>query len=154
MHKKTREGNKNPKAHWKLCTRCQKGDCGVVGWSMRQSGVYIASVGSLSGQCINAVRTRAASEMSRLVTRVRMINLTVRPMLAGHVRTSTGPVWMTKLHPRPDTKERLSGHSTLKHQKTEENLQKSNFSQVSFRTRMYNPLITQSENISKLNRDI
>jgi hypothetical protein len=38
--------------------------------------------------------------------------------------------------------------------KLEENLQKNNFSKVSFRTRMYNPLIAQSESISKLSRDI
>jgi hypothetical protein len=33
-------------------------------------------------------------------------------------------------------------------------LHKNNFSKVSFRTRMYNPLIAQSESISKLSRDI
>jgi hypothetical protein len=42
---------------------------------------------------------------------------------------------------------------TEKH-KTEEKFAEFNFSQVSFRTRMYNPLITQSESISKLSRDI
>jgi hypothetical protein len=35
--------------------------------------VYIASVGSPSRWCINAVWTHAASEMSRLVARVRTI---------------------------------------------------------------------------------
>jgi hypothetical protein len=39
-------------------------------------------------------------------------------------------------------------------QKTEEEFAEFNFSQVSFRTRIYNPLITQSESISKLSRDI
>jgi hypothetical protein len=39
-------------------------------------------------------------------------------------------------------------------QKTEEKFTEFNFSQVNFRTHMYNPLITQSESISKLSRDI
>jgi hypothetical protein len=39
-------------------------------------------------------------------------------------------------------------------QKTEEKIAEFNFFQVSFRTLMYNPLITQSESISKLRRDI
>jgi hypothetical protein len=39
-------------------------------------------------------------------------------------------------------------------EKTEENFTEIKFSQVSVRTCMYNQLITQSESISKLNRDI
>jgi hypothetical protein len=39
-------------------------------------------------------------------------------------------------------------------QKNEEKFAEFNFSQVSFRTRMHNPLITQSESILKLSRDI
>jgi len=38
--------------------------------------------------------------------------------------------------------------------KLEKNLQKHNFSKVSFKTRIYNPLIAQSDSISKLSRDI
>jgi hypothetical protein len=43
-------------------------------------------------------------------------------------------------------------HFTLKILKLEENLQKNNFSKVSFRICMYNLLIAQSESISKLSR--
>jgi hypothetical protein len=46
-----------------------------------------------------------------------------------------------------------STHNTLKILKLEENLQTNNFSKGSFRTRMYNQQITQSESISKLSRD-
>jgi hypothetical protein len=56
---------------------------------------------------------------------------------------------------------RSSGHKNrfvpmlhTEKQKTEEKIAEFNFFQVSFRTRMYNPLITQSESISKLRRDI
>jgi hypothetical protein len=45
--------------------------------------------------------------------------------------------------------ERPSERFTLKNKKTEEKIAEFNFSQVSFRTRMYNPLITQSKSISK-----
>jgi hypothetical protein len=47
---------------------------------------------------------------------------------------------------------RPSRRSTLKHRKTEENFIEINI--LSLRTRMYNQLITKSESISKLNRDI
>jgi hypothetical protein len=64
--------------------------CGV--WQrMRQSGVYIASVGSPSGRCINIVRTRAALGTSREVAHVRTVLLTVRPVVAAHARTQAGP---------------------------------------------------------------
>jgi hypothetical protein len=67
--------------------------------------------------------------------------------------SSSIPVRTTELHPS-GRQEIPSGRFTLKNRKLRKNLQKSNFSQVSFRTCMYNPLITQSECISKLNRDI
>jgi hypothetical protein len=85
----------------------------------RRAGLFIASVGSPSGWCINTVRTRAASEMSRLVARVQTINLN-RPPDAGRVRPDA-------IKSFPDAKKLQSGRSTLKHLKTEENSQKSNF---------------------------
>jgi hypothetical protein len=70
--------------------------CGV--WErMWQYGVYIASVGSLSGRCINVVRTRAALGTSR------------RPVVAARVRTQAGPVQTIGLHSRPDSKRVPSG---------------------------------------------
>jgi hypothetical protein len=60
-------------------------------------------------------------------------------------------VWPFDLHPS-GRKERPLGRFTLKMQKIEENLQKLIF--LSCRTHMYNQLITQSNSISKLSRDI
>jgi hypothetical protein len=68
--------------------------------------------------------------------------------------SKTGTVRTTELHPS-GRQEGPFGRSTLKHQKKiEENFTEIKFSQVSVRTCMYNQLITQSESISKLNRDI
>jgi hypothetical protein len=58
-------------------------------------GIYIASVGPPLGRYINAIQTRSASEMSRLVAGVWTINLN-RPPDAGR--------------PRPDVKQLSSGH--------------------------------------------
>jgi hypothetical protein len=44
-----------------------------------------------------------------------------------------------------DVRKSSSKHFTLKILKLEENLQKNNFSKGSFRSHMYNQLITQSE---------
>jgi hypothetical protein len=54
----------------------------------------------------------------------------------------------------PDVRIGPSGCFTLKNRRLKKNLQNFNFSQVSFRTRMYNPPITQSGSVSKLSRDI
>jgi hypothetical protein len=51
-------------------------------------------------------------------------------------------------------KERPSECSILKMQKTEEKCTEINFPKVSCKTHMYNQLITQSNSISKLSRDI
>jgi len=47
-----------------------------------------------------------------------------------------------------------SGLSTLKHHKNLEKFIEIKFSQVSVRIHIHNQLITQSERISKINRDI
>jgi len=47
-----------------------------------------------------------------------------------------------------------SKHNTLKILKLEENLQTNNLSKGSVRIRMHNQLITQSESISEIHRDI
>jgi hypothetical protein len=148
-----KEQGKNPKTQ-KTHKLSKKGFCGV-GWSERQSDIYIASVGPQSGRYIDVVRTRAASERSRLVTRVRTINFNCPPD-TGSVRLDVKQLLSERLS---SISVRTSGnylpdapHWNIR--KIEENSQKSNFSQVSFRTRMYKPLITQSESISILNRDI
>jgi hypothetical protein len=46
-------------------TKCQRGDLVGYGGESGDSGVYIASVGSPFGRCINVVRTRAALGTSR-----------------------------------------------------------------------------------------
>jgi hypothetical protein len=52
MYKKTSRDEITPKH--------QKGDLVGYGGESGDSGVYIASVGSPSGRCINVVQTRAA----------------------------------------------------------------------------------------------
>jgi hypothetical protein len=73
------------------------------------SGVYIASVGSPSGRCINVVQTRAALGTSRQVARVWTVLLTVRPVVAARILTEAGPVRTIGLHSRPDSKRVPSG---------------------------------------------
>jgi len=93
-----------PKHQKQSLTKCQRGDLVGYGGESGDSGVYIASVGSPSGQCINVVRTRAALGTSRQVARVRTVLLTVRPVVAARVRTQAGPVRTIGLHSRPDSK--------------------------------------------------
>jgi len=84
-------------------------------WGMvereRRAGFFIASVGSPSGRYIDAVRTRAASKRSRLVTRIRTINFNRPPDIGCarpdvkqlmSVRLSSIPV-RTSRNYRPDT---------------------------------------------------
>jgi len=51
MRKKTRS-NKKPKAHKTLLASCQKERFCGVGWSERQSGVYIYSLGGSPVQMV------------------------------------------------------------------------------------------------------
>jgi hypothetical protein len=143
----------------------------VIVWGMekrmRSTEVYIASVGSPSRRSIYIVRTCVALGTSGQVARVRTVSLTVRLVFVASVQTQPGTVRTIGLHSRQDSKRGPSGplirpdvngdHRDAPHwntRKTEENFTEIKFSQVSVRTRMYNQLITQSENISKRNRDI
>jgi len=139
MHKKTSRDEITPKTPKTITHKMPKSRlCGV--WErMRQSRVYIASVGSPSGRYINIVRTRAALGTSRQVARVW---------------TQSGPVRTIGLHSRPDHLSVWMSIETVRTLRTEtlENWEKFTqikFFKVSFRTCMYKLLITQSESISK-----
>jgi hypothetical protein len=101
MHKKTSRDEITPRHQKQSLTKCQRGDLVGYGGESGESGVYIASVGSPSGRCINVVQTRAALGTSKQVARVRTVLLTVRPEVAARVRTQAGPVRTPRKY-RPD----------------------------------------------------
>jgi hypothetical protein len=68
----TRQEGASKKAKKKTHKKTKRDSNGGVERSCGNQ-VFIDSVGSSSGLCINAIRTRTALEMSRLVVRVRMI---------------------------------------------------------------------------------
>jgi len=98
-------------------------------WGMGENAaawVYIASVGSPSGWCINVVRTRAALGTSRQVARPD--GFTNRLPCGCRTRPDDWAPFPFGLQESTVWTTYPSGRSTLKQQKTEENSQKSNFS--------------------------
>jgi hypothetical protein len=145
MHKKTRKGKIMPKACKKLLTRGQKKTFWWGREKVRQPGIYRACG-------IDAVWMCATLEISRQVVHVRTSNLTVRslvPHTSGREQNCL-PDWATPVQTPGETVQTLNTEK----QKTEEKIAEFNFSQVSFWTRMYNPLIPQSRSITKLSKDI
>jgi len=113
MHKKTRMGEIIPKTRDKSLTRSQKRDFWWGRVRMWRPGAFIEPVGSPSGQLINTVRTRAASETCGQGSRVRTSNLTIWPSeqrASGH----TGVPSSRLIYTRPEEKRGLPDASHLK----------------------------------------